>query len=134
MTHEAMTRLAQQWISLWCAPVDWVLFDRLHADDFEDYSSAGRGVTKKHFRDGLEQFVAAFPDIRTQVDELVIDEAARRMAIRWSAIGTNRGAFLGMEPSNRPIPMTGIEIIEVRDGRIVKRWGEWDLSAHLARA
>jgi hypothetical protein len=26
---------------MWCAPVDWDLFDRLHADDFEDCSAAG---------------------------------------------------------------------------------------------
>mgnify|MGYP000577910624 FL=1 len=28
-------------------------------------------------------------------------------------------------------PITGIEIIEIQDGQIIRRWGEWDISAHI---
>jgi hypothetical protein len=62
-----LERIATQWISLWCVPVDRSLFDRLHADSFENCSSAGR-------------------------------------------------------PS-----------IEIRAGRFVRRWREWDISAHVRR-
>ena len=41
-TREELKNTARQWISLWCTPVDWALFDRLHVDRFEDCSSAGR--------------------------------------------------------------------------------------------
>jgi hypothetical protein len=37
-----LNNLARRWISLWCVPADWKLFDRLHSDDFEDGSPAGR--------------------------------------------------------------------------------------------
>jgi steroid delta-isomerase-like uncharacterized protein len=122
--------VARQWISLWCAPVDWALFDRLHAEDFEDCSAAGRDTTKQAFAGGLTDLMGAFPDLETKVDDLVVDEATGRVAVRWSSTGTNRETFLGIRPTGRKTPITGIEIIEVRDGRIVRRWGEWDISAH----
>ena len=118
--------IASQWISLWCVPVDWGLFDRLHADDFVDCSPAGRDSTKEAFADGLADLMAAFPDLETRVEDLVIDESASKVAVRWSATGTHHQAFLGVGPTRPKAFITGIEIIEVRDGRIVRRWGEWD--------
>lgn len=123
--------IARQWISLWCAPVDWALFDCLHADDFEDCSAAGREPTKEAFADSLADLIAAFPDLQTKVDDLVIDEVAGRVAVRWSSVGTNRTTFLGIGPTGRQTSITGIEIIEIRAGRIVRRWGEWDISGHV---
>ena len=128
--REELESIATDWISLWCAPVDWQLFELLHADDFEDCSSAGRETTKAAFARALADLMKAFPDLETRVEDLVVDPAASKVAIRWSAIGTNRKRFLGVGPTGRPTPMTGIEMIEVARGRIVRRWGEWDITAH----
>jgi steroid delta-isomerase-like uncharacterized protein len=122
--------VARDWISLWCAPVDWALFDRLHSEDFEDCAAAGRDTTKEAFAGGLVELTAVFPDLQTKVEDLVVDEAAGRVAVRWSSLGTNRETFMGIEPTGEKIPIAGIEIIEVRDGQIVRRWGEWDITAH----
>jgi len=131
MDRETLSGIAHDWISLWCAAPDWKLFDALHAVDFVDHSSAGRGTTKGAFRQGLEGVVNAFPDLHTQVDDLVIDESTGRVAVRWSATGTNRARFLGKGPTNKAVNITGIEIIEIRDGRITDRWGEWDITDFL---
>lgn len=135
MTGRAeLEAVAGAWISLWCAPVDWELFDRLHADDFEDCSAAGRETTKAAFATGLADLLRAFPDLQTRVDDLVVDVDTGRVAVRWSALGTNRRRFLDVGPTDRPTPFAGIEIIEVRGGRIVRRWGEWDISTHREAA
>jgi steroid delta-isomerase-like uncharacterized protein len=125
--------IAEAWISLWCAPVDWQLFDRLHADAFVDGSPAGRASTKQAFAAGLAELILAFPDLQARVEDLVIDEAAGRVAVRWSAIGTNCWQFLGIGPTGRPTAITGIEIIEIKNGQIIRRWGEWDISGHTAQ-
>lgn len=124
--------IAIQWVSLWCAPVDWPLFDKLHGAQFVDFSAAGRLSTKEGFAGGLAELVLAFPDLRTRVEHLVVDVQKAQVAVRWSATGTNRAEFLGVGPTGRATPITGIEIIEIRDGHIVRRWGEWDISAHTA--
>jgi len=134
MNRDQMEALARQWISLWCAPPDWDLFDRIHADDFEDLSPAGRGGSKQDFAAGLVALFAAFPDLQTRVDDLVVDEKKWRVAVRWSSTGTNRGAFLGAGPTDRRVAITGIEIIEIENGRIRRRWGEWDIGEHVGSA
>ncbi len=130
--RDALAAIASRWISLWCVPIDWSVFRSLHADDFEDRASAGRPATRDGFAQGLAELVRAFPDLQTRVEDLVIDEAASKVAVRWSATGTNRGRYLGIGPTNRRTALSGIEIIEVRDGRVVRRWGDWDPSGHRA--
>jgi predicted ester cyclase len=75
--------------------------------------------------------VRGFPDLRTTVDDLVVDVASARVAVRWTARGTNLGRYFGVGPTARATRITGIEIIEIANGRVTRRWGEWDLSDHL---
>jgi len=128
--RERLEDVARRWIALWCAPVDWDAFDRLHADDFVDEAAAGRVPTKQGFADGLRAFVAAFPDVRPRVDDLVVDAPRRRVAVRWTATGTNAVRYLGVGPTQRATTITGIEIVEIADGRVTRRWGEWDITGH----
>ena len=127
MTSRAdLESAARRWIALWCAPVDWDAFERLHADDFQDHAAAGRPSDRRGFASGLADMVAAFPDLEAVVEDLVVDEAAGRVAVRWSAVGTNRGAYMGAEATGLRTTIAGIEIIDIRDGSVVRRWGEWD--------
>jgi steroid delta-isomerase-like uncharacterized protein len=128
--RETLTRLAEQWISLWTVPVDWALFDRLHAEEFEDAASAGRPTTKAGFAQGLKDLTLAFPDLKTKVEDLVLDTATSKIGVRWSAVGTNQARYLGVGPTHKATHITGIEVIEVRGRQIVKRWGEWDITKH----
>jgi steroid delta-isomerase-like uncharacterized protein len=132
--RESLLSVAREWVELWNAPVDWAAFDRLHADDFEDCSSAGRPATRQGFADGLALFVRAFPDVRTTAEDLVADPATARVAVRWRATGTNRERYMGVGPTHRETVVTGIEIVEIRDGRVVRRWGEWDITGHREQA
>jgi hypothetical protein len=93
-----LKNIAREWISLWSTPVNWVAFDRLHADDFEDCSPGGRGRTKDDFAGGLAELVWAFPDFKTSVDDLVVDQTGGKVAVRWSGVGTNRDTYLGIGP------------------------------------
>ena len=123
-TRANLESVAEQWITLWCAPVDWELFDRIHAEQFEDCSSGARPPTKEGFARGLAEFVGAFPDLHTSVEGLVIDESRSQVAVRWAARGTNQTSFLGIGPTDHLTAITGIEIIEIQDSRVVRRWGE----------
>ena len=129
-TRANLERIAKEWITLWCTPVDWELFDHIHANEFVDCSSAGRPPTKEGFAQGLAELVRAFPDLHTTVEGLVIDESKSQVAVRWIAQGTNQTKFLGIGPTHHLTTITGIEIIEIQDSQIVRRWGEWDISAH----
>jgi steroid delta-isomerase-like uncharacterized protein len=121
-----LKNLARRWISLWSVPTDWELFDRLHADDFWDGSPAGRETSKSGFAAGLAEFLAAFRDLQSKVVDIVVDEEAQKIAVRWSATGTNQKRFLGIGPTGKFMSFQGIEILEVDNGRIRRRWRECD--------
>lgn len=133
-TRSELEDVARDWIALWTVPVDWQRFDSLHAEIFEDCSSAGRSNTKTGFAEGLAAMVRAFPDLKTHVEGVVVDEARDMVAVRWTAEGTNRERYLGVGPTNQLTTIRGIEIIEIQRSKIVRRWGEWDISDHIGSA
>jgi steroid delta-isomerase-like uncharacterized protein len=118
--------LADQWMEILWRQRDVDAVERLHTPDFVDRSSAGRKTDNAAFREMLTSFYAAFPDFHAVTEELVVDAGARTVAVRWSATGTHRGAYLGVPPTGRSILFRGIEILRFHRDRVAERWGEWD--------
>lgn len=98
----------------------------LHAPDFIDHDPGGRSPDRTGFKQGIADLFTAFPDFHAVIEDLVVDEALQQAAVRWSGQGTHRAPYLGFPPCGRLIHFKGIEIIRIRAGLIVERWGEWD--------
>jgi len=122
---EVLAAVARRWLELWNIP-DMAAFDRLHAPDFVDRSPGGRAPDREGFRSGLLRLRAAFPDFVGKLEGLVVDVQECTVAVRWTAVGTHKGDYLGRHGAGRRIEFAGIEIIRIDDGRVVERWGEWD--------
>jgi predicted ester cyclase len=52
---------------------------------------------------------------------------------RFTASGKHRGEFRGAAPTNRTVAMPGINIFRLRDGKIVERWGNFDVLGFLVQ-
>jgi predicted ester cyclase len=142
----ALAALARRWVEAGWSAGDGSLpagaiVDELHDPLFIDHDSGGRPPDNTGFRDGIVRLLAAFPDLEARALDVVVEPAATcagasgatsgatlsgTVAVRWAAVGTHRGAYLGAEPTGRRVTFKGIEVIRVRDGRIAERWGEWD--------
>ena len=72
----------------------------------------------------FETFRDAFPDVTVRVDELVVE--GDRAAVATTIEGTHTGELLGMAPTGRRVAVTGIDLVRVRDGRIVEHRGLTD--------
>jgi len=121
-----MERIARRWIEEGWRRGNSGVVDELHAPDFVDHDSAGRPPDNDGFKHGIERLYAAFPDLTAEVRDLVVDIESGAVAVRWSAAGTHTGPYLGADPTGRTVRFKGIEIIRIRNGLIVERWGEWD--------
>ena len=128
MDHYAELKwAANRWMDVIWAERNLEAFDLLHAPDFIDRSPAGREGDPASYKQSIRNLYEAFPDFYTKVKDLVVDVDKDKVAIRWQAEGTHRGAFMGFEPSGRRITFCGIEIVRIdTQARIVERWGEWD--------
>jgi len=122
-----MQSIAHLWIKRVWQERDIEALDDLHSPAFIDRSPSGRGSDLSSYREGLIELFSAFPDFYTTCEDTVEDVERSRIAIRWTATGTHRGAFLGVEATGKTVQFRGIEILRV-DGehKIIERWGEWD--------
>lgn len=124
-TPASLRAIARRWMRLWETD-DLGSFDELHAASFVDRSPADRPADRDAFREGIRELRRAFPDFKATESEVLVDAGGKKVTVRWSATGTHRGPFLGVEGSGRSVRFCGIEIIRIERGKIAERWGEWD--------
>ena len=77
---------------------------------------------------GFKRFHAAyreaFPDVRIEVKDMVAE--GDKVAFRWTATATHRGASLGFAPTNRAVHFEGMGIIRVGNGKLIEGWNTFD--------
>lgn len=71
----------------------------------------------------------AFSDFHLRVEDLTV--AGETVWLRMVATGTNDGPFMGHPPTGRRIRADVVDLIRVRDGRMVEHWGVPDRLAVL---
>ena len=103
-------------------------------DDLEEFithdftihvASAGeqiRGI--KDVKQFYTEFRQAFPDIHVTVDAQIAE--ADKVVTQWTARGTHKGVFHGVQPTGRKFRMTSISIDRFVDGKVVECWPSMD--------
>jgi predicted ester cyclase len=95
----------------------------------KDFEGLDDLVAHPALKDAARGFVAAFPDLDMRFEhELASDEL---VAVRVSASATHQGEFRGYPPTGKPWHATASAWYQVRDGRIVNAWINWDWLAIL---
>ena len=93
----------------------------------EDFAITSGGVeidTRDAFKKWVAAFLSSINDFKFEVIETFQNEAGDRVASRWRVTGRNNG-FMGTEPSQLRIDMTGTAIWHVReDGLLQHNWVE----------
>ena len=76
------------------------------------------------FKPFFRTFRGAFPDIKVIVEDTVAegDKVAARCVLRATHAGDN----LGFAATQKPLDITGIAIVRIRDGKIVEAWNNFD--------
>jgi steroid delta-isomerase-like uncharacterized protein len=101
------------------------LIDELFAPNFVDHNPMPGFAPD---REGLKQSVvgmrAAFPDLHSQVEDLVAEE--NKVVVRFSGRGTHTGELMGIPPTGKVVTLAGIEISRIVDGKIVEAWSQLD--------
>jgi steroid delta-isomerase-like uncharacterized protein len=100
------------------------LIDELIDPSFEGHDPL-MGTTKRDgLRESVKSYRAAFPDLKFEVNALVTE--GNFVAVRWTARGTHRGELMGIQPTGKSTEVTGIDLAELRNGKIVSLHGQFD--------
>ena len=78
--------------------------------------------------EGVRRFFAMFreamPDVEVTIDELIVDRD--RAAVATTIRGTHTGELLGVPATGRRVEVVGVDMVRVRDGKIVEHRGLTD--------
>ena len=89
----------------------------LHADDSVVESLfAGTVRGRPAIRDVYRAWFAAFPDVVSTVDDLIIDGDRAMLAVTMT--GTDMGGFMGLPPTGKPFRLPIVRIYTIKDGCI----------------
>ena len=100
--------------------------DGLIADDYLDHSATPEqapgptGARQMH-----DVFRTAFPDLRVTVHEMLAE--GDFVACRTTFAGTSRGPLMGAPPTGKPVQLSSMVFLRLRNGKIVERWEQADL-------
>lgn len=97
--------------------------DELYANDFVYHSPGNPGMDRDGLKQGLSDYITAFPDVRMTVEDIFASED--RVAVRFTARGTHRGEYLGVPATGKQVTVTSILIHRLSGGKMVEDW-EWE--------
>jgi steroid delta-isomerase-like uncharacterized protein len=96
------------------------------ADDFVEHEELpGLAPTKEGVTAFFRMYLAAFPDLRMVVEDMIA--SGDKAVARVRATGTHQGPFMGMPATGRRIDVQLIDIMRFgADGRVREHWGVLD--------
>jgi predicted ester cyclase len=104
---------------------DWDVYDELNDPEFVNHS-APPGIPPD--RDGgkvyLSGFLNAFPDCHFTIDDMIAE--GDQVVTKKTFAGTHEAEFAGIPPTGRRVTLQFVDIMRVRDGRIVEHWLSMD--------
>ena len=85
----------------------------------------------QNVRNHIEGCRKAFPDIHFTIDDTIAER--NEVVIHWTAQGTHKGPFLGMQPTNRKATVNGTSIYRLEGSKIAEGYANWNLATMLAQ-
>jgi steroid delta-isomerase-like uncharacterized protein len=81
------------------------------------------------FKQMVAGLLAAFPDLHFTIEDQLV--SGDKVSTRWTAEGTNTGAFGEVPATGRRVHVDGLILDRVANGRVVERWEQWDQMAMM---
>lgn len=123
MGHVATMRSAYERIN----SGDVAGFGDLVAEDFVEHEPGpGLPPTKEGALEFFRMLLAAFPDMRMDIEDLIADED--KAVARVMVTATHQGEFMGVPPTGTNIEMQLIDIMRFNSaGLVCEHWGVTDM-------
>lgn len=84
----------------------------------------GHPATRAGFKTGLGEMRSSFPDLNVAVERMIVQDDL--VVAHQMMSGTHLGEFMGTPASGKTFNIEAIDIVRMKDGRIVEHWGVLD--------
>ena len=124
---EANKTLVRRWIDAWIAN-DITILDELFAPN---YTVNGVQIGIEGVKKGVQFLHSVLADISAEANETVAEKD--KVVIRWTVRGRHTGNFMGIPPTGQELELTGINIYQIVDHRIVANHEQTNISEVIQR-
>ncbi len=115
ISQEQNKALVRRWIEEGFNKRDLKVVDESFVEDFiVNGLKIGRGGLKQ----SMSRHFTAFPDLNVVIDEIMAE--GNKVGIGYTARGTQRGEFKGVQPTGKPVSWVGVDLLRVEGGKIVE--------------
>jgi steroid delta-isomerase-like uncharacterized protein len=80
-------------------------------------------------RNHIKNCRTAFPDLQFTLNDMIAEKD--EVVVHWTGKGTQRGQFLGLQPTNKTASVSGTSIMRIRNGKVTETWADWNLMTLL---
>jgi predicted ester cyclase len=103
----------------------------IHSDCIDHTPPAGPGLGRVGWQQRLAELTGAF----TSASFSVQDQTAEGdlVSSRYEFTGRHTGGYAGLKPTGRPVCVTVMDMVRIRDGQIVEHWGLADMPSLIAQ-
>ena len=95
--------------------------DELGAGYIEHSPAPGQSPGVEGFKQLVQMFRQAFPDLRVSIDDLIAE--GDKVVARMTTSGTHQGQFFGFPPTGKKISILEIHILRIANGKVLEHWG-----------
>lgn len=103
---------------------DKTAIDEFWAPDAEVHMTDFDGTAIDVVREDVDRYFAAFEGQRTVIHHLVAE--GDTVVLNWSTTGKHVGPYGEIAATGQDITMAGMDLLRLKDGRIVECWSMWD--------
>lgn len=121
-THSTVSRIYEEVFNT--GQLDQV--NTLIAAEYIDHNPIGPGGESgiSGFKQTVRALRFAFPDLRFTVQQMMVN--GDTVVTRTTMKGTHKNNFMGLDPTDKPVTISGFDIFRVEDGVVAERWGTLD--------
>ena len=124
-TPEENKAIARRTIEEFWNQGDLAVADEIYASDFVFHDPVNPGIRgPEGYKQLAATYLTAFPDLHFTIEDMTAE--GDKVAVRWSTTATHKGEFMGIPPTGRQAPVTGITIQRNVAGKVVDEWAIWD--------
>lgn len=123
-TTEARRELPKQWAEEVHGNHDVSFIDEYHASDWVGHFD-GKELTNSEYKEMQRELIRGFPDAEFTFGPVVVE--GDTVAGHWVMTATHTGEFVGLDPTDRTVRVTGTFLTRYdEDGRAAETWENID--------
>lgn len=97
---------------------------QLCTDDYVSHDPMTGAIDRGGIESNVSTYRRAFSDLRMQV--LDVAGAGDKVSVRWRAVGTHDGEFLGIPATRQRATVEGMTFVRFEKGKAAESWVQYD--------